>query len=388
MKLRLKEEGSLRLTLGDIAYRESKTVIPAKDQNHLYIGLDSMSSVSYQIEGFGSDTDIAVPKTPVKIGDILFARRNTYLRRVARCPIDGFYSPDGYVVRTKDDRCKQDFLLWVLATDQFLDYSIKWSAGTHSKRVKWADLEKFELLLPGLEDQEEFVRLMDAITTYELQLKQVLLSLNELRLSYVSNYLNSGAVQTKEFTLGEISVINYGYTEAASKHKIGPKFLRITDIQDDAVDWEEVPFVNISKSDTKKHLLQDGDIVFARTGATTGKSYLLRNPPEAVAASYLIRLRPNRNQVLPEFLSTFFSSSEYWDQVRAGTSGSAQGGVNSTKLSRMKLNIPSMDSQKVLVTKVRKFVSLQEQYREMLSRTHNLRKQIINEVLQFSDVKK
>ena len=388
MKSRLRREDSVRLKLGDIAIRESKTMIPTHDQNHLYIGLDNMSPISYEIEKYGSETDIAVPKTPVQIGDILFARRNTYLKRVARCPINGFYSPDGYVVRAKDDRCKQDFLLWVLATDQFLDYSVKWSAGTHSKRVKWSDLEKFEFFLPGLNDQEEFVRLMDAITAYELQLKQVLFSLNELRLSYVTDFLNSGDVETREFTLGEVSVINYGYTEAASKQNVGPKFLRITDIQDDAVDWDDVPFVNISDHDKMKHLLRDGDIVFARTGATTGKSYLLRHPPEAVAASYLIRLRPNQNQVLPEFLSTFFGSSEYWNQVRAGTSGSAQGGVNSTKLSKMKLNIPSMDSQAALVTEVRKFFALQEEYRQMLSRTHYLRKQVINEVLQFSEVKK
>src|ERR1035437_6332158 len=95
--------------------------------------------------------------------------------------------------------------------------------------------------------------------------------------------------QTK--TLGEVSQVNYGYTESATLKKIGPKFLRITDLQNGSVSWDEVPYCVCSKDDLRKYLLRSGDIVFARTGATTGKSYQVIDPPEAVFASYLIRLR-------------------------------------------------------------------------------------------------
>jgi len=74
--------------------------------------------------------------------------------------------------------------------------------------------------------------------------------------------------------LGDVSKINYGYTEKASFKEVGPKFLRITDIQDNNVEWETVPFCKIEKSELPKYILHDGDIVFARTGATTGKSFL------------------------------------------------------------------------------------------------------------------
>ena len=99
--------------------------------------------------------------------------------------------------------------------------------------------------------------------------------------------------------LGDISVINYGYTAKASFDGEGPKFLRITDIQDDSVDWTAVPTCPISEKDFDRHQLFDNDIVFARTGATTGKSYLLTSPPESVAASYLIRLRLNDSEGPP-----------------------------------------------------------------------------------------
>ncbi len=95
----------------------------------------------------------------------------------------------------------------------------------------------------------------------------------------------------RKLQLGDIAVISYGYTAKASVENIGLKFLRITDIQNDMVNWSSVPYCQITEDDFQKYKLIDQDIVFARTGATTGKSYLVCDPPEAVAASYLIRLR-------------------------------------------------------------------------------------------------
>jgi hypothetical protein len=108
--------------------------------------------------------------------------------------------------------------------------------------------------------------------------------------------------------LGAVSAINYGYTESASSEPIGPRFLRITDIQDDQVDWASVPYCKIESADLPKYRLASGDIVFARTGATTGKSFLVADPPDAVFASYLIRLRLLDKKLLPKFVSLFFQT--------------------------------------------------------------------------------
>jgi len=85
--------------------------------------------------------------------------------------------------------------------------------------------------------------------------------------------------------------IQYGHTASAIERMDGPRFLRITDIQDGRVDWSTVPSCDIPKADIPKYRLSSGDLVFARTGATTGKSYLIDDCPEAVFASYLIRVR-------------------------------------------------------------------------------------------------
>ncbi len=173
----------------------------------------------------------------------------------------------------------------------------------------------------------------------------------------------NGHVETEgtswpSISVGEISEVSYGYTESAKSDEVGPKFLRITDIKESGVKWDSVPYCVISQQDEEKHLLQTGDLVFARTGATTGKSYLLDNPPRAVSASYLIRLRPDRARVLPRYLSLYFQTSKYWIQVKAGTSGTAQGGVNSTKLKEMSLLLPSLSDQELIVAKVDELMAL------------------------------
>ena len=149
--------------------------------------------------------------------------------------------------------------------------------------------------------------------------------------------------------LGDISVINYGYTAKASFDGEGPKFIRITDIQDDSVDWTTVPTCPISEKDFDRHQLFDNDIVFARTGATTGKSYLLTSPPESVAASYLIRLRLNDSEVLASYVSLFFQTRAYWAAISRGLSGSAQGGFNASKLAALAIPLPPPPEQKRIV---------------------------------------
>ena len=149
--------------------------------------------------------------------------------------------------------------------------------------------------------------------------------------------------------LGDIAEINYGYTAKASFEGDGPKFLRITDIQNGGVAWDTVPVCPINQTDLNKHRLQEDDIVFARTGATTGKSYRLENPPEAVAASYLIRLRIHDEEIHPAFVSLFFQTKEYWDSIAVGTSGSAQGGFNASKLADLCIPKPPLPEQKRIV---------------------------------------
>jgi len=129
----------------------------------------------------------------------------------------------------------------------------------------------------------------------------------------------------------------YGYTQSARWEPVGPKFLRITDIQNGQVNWETVPYCECDDATLGKFRLEQGELVFARSGATTGKTFLVGECPEAVFASYLIRLRVCRD-AFPKYVYWFFQSPYYWDQIKPR--GAAQPNMNARILSRLKVPIP------------------------------------------------
>ncbi|MEC9693709.1 restriction endonuclease subunit S [Escherichia marmotae] len=153
--------------------------------------------------------------------------------------------------------------------------------------------------------------------------------------------------------LNEIaSDISYGYTASSSVKREGPHMLRITDIQNNTVNWSNVPFCQIEDKQKEKYLLADGDLVFARTGATVGKSFLIKGDiPESIYASYLIRVRCN-GRVNKNFLSYFFRSPEYWSQITELSAGIGQPNVNGSKLKKLILPITSTNEQKIIAEKL------------------------------------
>jgi len=151
----------------------------------------------------------------------------------------------------------------------------------------------------------------------------------------------------KSVALGDLAAsVDYGLTASAIERPVGPKFLRITDIQDDSVNWNTVPWCECDEKSAQSSRLKDGDIVFARTGATTGKSFLIRNcPPDAVFASYLIRVRVG-DDAEPRFVSHFFQTRDYWAQITKSARGVAQPGVNASTLKTLKVPLPSLPEQR------------------------------------------
>lgn len=150
-------------------------------------------------------------------------------------------------------------------------------------------------------------------------------------------------------TVKDVSTkIEYGYTASSNKSPVGPKLLRITDIQDGKVNWEDVPYCEIEERKKVRFLLAPGDIVFARTGATTGKSFIIEECPDAVFASYLIRIKPG-SQIIPKYMYFFFQSEFYWKQIYENLSGIAQPNCNATKLSLVNLPHPSLSEQEEIV---------------------------------------
>lgn len=163
---------------------------------------------------------------------------------------------------------------------------------------------------------------------------------------------------------GDISQsIQYGYNAPALENgRI--KMVRISDIQSNEVLWEDVPYCDIDEDSIETYLLQPNDILFARTGGTVGKSYLVEEvPEEAVYAGYLIRTRYS-SLLSPRYLKYFMQGSLYWSQLRNGTIATAQPNCNGKTLGKMIVPLPPLSEQKRIVAKIKDvFGALDERYR-------------------------
>ena len=188
--------------------------------------------------------------------------------------------------------------------------------------------------------------------------EEIKVTVNDSNFVFIKNVLDS--IPSWIFTtVAKISEkIHYGYTASSTKKPIGPKFLRITDIQNDSVNWNSVPYCSIKETELDKYLLERGDLIFARTGATVGKSYLIEeNIPQSVFASYLIRIKL-KNIIDRKFLYAFFHSYLYWNQIHQNKIGIGQPNVNGNTLSKLVLPFPPLDEQKVIVNELEKKFSL------------------------------
>ena len=158
--------------------------------------------------------------------------------------------------------------------------------------------------------------------------------------------------------LGEITkIIQYGVSKSAKSEGLY-RLLRITDIQYNKVIWENVPFTDMKEKDAENFILENGDFLFARTGATVGKSYLVEDLVEkSVFASYLIRisLLPNNNI---NYIKYFFNSEFYWQQISEKSIGIGQPNVNGTSLKELFLPLPPLSEQHRIVEKIEELLAL------------------------------
>ena len=153
--------------------------------------------------------------------------------------------------------------------------------------------------------------------------------------------------------------IQYGYN-APAKQEGRIRMVRISDIHENTVAWSSVPFCDIDDSDIPTYLLQPNDILFARTGGTVGKSFLVIEVPcESIYAGYLIRTRYS-SLLCPHYLKYFMESPLYWQQLKSGTTATAQPNCNGQTLAKMLLPLPPANEQwRIVENLVRTFAMIE-----------------------------
>ena len=231
-----------------------------------------------------------------------------------------------------------EYLMLWFSRHEFDRYARFKSHGSVREVLDWDEFCKIELPVPPYEEQLEIVNGYRTITK-RIDLKRRINDNLEAQMrAYVRAFTANKTSTTGK--LKDYSIMQYGYTETATAEPVGPKFLRITDIAQNYIDWTNVPYCPISKENYSKYVLSEGDVVVARTGATVGYSKMMgKKIPDSVFASFLVRIIPLDNEY-KYYLGLTITSAEFLKFVQTNAGGSAQPQANPPLLGEYELSIP------------------------------------------------
>ena len=167
--------------------------------------------------------------------------------------------------------------------------------------------------------------------------------------------------------IAELTKPEYGFTEKAEDQG-DARFIRITDISEDGTLRSDDPKFITLTIEAQGSLLEKGDILVARTGATYGKTMVFVEDYPAVFASYLIRLRFPVERVHPYYYWAFAQNDGYWNQAKALMTGGGQPQFNGNAIKQVKLPLPPLETQRAIVAEIEAEQSLVDANRELVER--------------------
>lgn len=272
---------------------------------------------------------------------------------------------------TDNERLDPEYLMLWFSRPEFDRYTRYMSHGSVREIFDWDELCKVELPVPSIEKQRGIVTAYNTITDrIELKRKINDNSAAQMRAYFKEYTANNASITGK---LEDYTVMQYGYTETATTEPVGPKFLRITDIAQNYIDWNGVPYCPISEENHEKYVLSEGDVVVARTGATVGYAKMVgRNIPDSVFASFLVRIRPIDDEYRYYF-GLAITSAEFLNFVQTNAGGSAQPQANPPLLGEFELSIPNKQSLPEFNTKISSFLGVIESNETEISKLHEVK---------------
>jgi len=248
-----------------------------------------------------------------------------------------------------------DYLMMWFSRKEFDRQATFHAVGGVRGSLEWEDFLDFELPIPSIEKQREIVDEYNTVTNRIKLNEQLNQKLEETAQALYKHwfvdfefpneegkpYKSSGGemVYNEELDkeipkgwnplkIGELVETQYGFTASANEDNEGPKFLRITDIAQDYIEWSSVPYCKISNKNLEKYLIKEGDILIARTGASSGSSKRIhKNSPRAVFASFLVRFTPNEKEY-SMYLGLIVDNPIYREFILNNAGGSAQPQAN------------------------------------------------------------
>lgn len=374
--------------IGALNDYKSSSITPSTNPDDTF-ELYSVPSIVNDYPEITKGMDIGSTKQLVEKDDVLLCKINPRINRVWKVSAHTTHkclaSSEWIVVRARSFFAS-DYLMWFFRCPYFRERMLSNVSGVGGSlmRAKPRYVQTYPVALPPLSEQHRLVARIESLFAKLDAAKekvQSVLDSHENRKAALLHDAFAGKLTAKwreennkraccaEEPLKNFVETQYGYTEKSSFDIAGPHYLRITDIQGETVDWNNVPNCSIDETNYQKYSLHPNDIVVARTGATTGKSYMIGEDIDAVFASYLIRVQITNIRLLPKFLYMFFQSQEYWSQIMELSAGIAQPGVNARKIQSMMICVPSLPEQQEIVRILDRLLAREQRARQAAEKT-------------------
>lgn len=306
-------------------------------------------------------------------GDVLFGKLRPYLAKALHADKDGVCSTELLVLKPQPD-IHPRFLLYSMLSPDFVGQVDASTFGAKMPRANWEFIGSMKLPTPTYETQRLIADYLDRetvrIDALVAEKEKMLALLEEKRAALISRAVTRGLNPTAPLKpsgldwLGNIpkhwetrrlkylthEPLAYGANEAAIEDNPDwPRFVRITDINEDGTLRDET-FRSLSPDIAEPYLLERGDVLFARSGATVGKTFIYRPEwGEACFAGYLIRFRSAQELVLPDFVYFFSLSDIYWQQVESGTIQATIQNFSAEKYAELIVCLPPPSEQQAIV---------------------------------------
>lgn len=311
----------------------------------------------------------------IKKGDFAISLRS-FEGGLEYCHHDGILSPAYTVLKSNNEKMLPKYYKYLFKSSSFISELQTSVIGIREgKNIAYSELQYSLLPVPTDAHQKNIADFLDQkIVQIDQAIKlkqQQIEKLNEYKQTTIQNAVtkgldtNANMKDSGVLLIGDIPAhwkikrlkyilsekLKYGSNDAYDSEDISlPRYIRITDIGSNG-ELRKEGFKALSLSKSKDYLLEDNDILLARSGATVGKSFLYKKADCSLAchAGYLIRARVNQKTILPDYLNYFLQSAGYWLWIDSINIQSTIQNVSAEKYASLYISLPSIEEQKSIL---------------------------------------
>lgn len=337
-----------------------------------YVGLEHLDPDTLKISRWGSPTDVEATKLRFYRGDVIYARRRAYQRKLGVAEWDGIASAHALVLRARPEVCIPEFLPYFLQSDQFHHRALDISVGSLSPTINWKTLAVQEFSLPPESEQRRHVEILSAAATLGSAYSDSERALTTLWEAILAGL--PAMYEMRGVPLDEVcrQPITYGIVQAGPEVPGGTPYVRVSDMTDSEVlEPNRLPRTAVEIADKyKRSACEPGDLIFALRGPIG----LTRVVPDSLDGVNLTqgtaRLSPDTSKVSTDYLGWALRSPRVRSQYRAVQKGSTFQELSLGALRKIEIDVPrDPEHQSRIVTELETAAEAQRAARESATRS-------------------